>query len=178
MMPPAHGWVTLSRKKSFPEMDGAALAPQVSGSPVVILECVTPEELHDDAPRFSEILIQFPRQNEVAIIASIALDASMARVKRSAWPIVQARCIEHSLHKGRNMEGSVFWSLRLVCEINFAGTTYQVIPLVGWSDLSKSESVFWSEAKAQAFITQVISPNGKCKLRVNPKNPQEAQLLS
>ena len=109
-------------------------------------------------------------------VVSIILNSLIARWKRSAWPMVSARCVERTLQKHRS-ENSDVWRWHLVCEINFAGKTHRVIPKVRWSDAGQSEASFWSEAKAQAFISQAVAAHGECKLRVNPNNPQEAELL-
>jgi hypothetical protein len=61
--------------------------------------------------------------------------------------------------------------------MNYAGKKYQVVPKVRWSDAGQSESPFLSEAKAQKFINEIIFTNGACKIRVNPQNPLEAEML-
>lgn len=113
---------------------------------------------------------------------SIVLNSLTAKARRSAWPLVQARCIGRTLEKHRLARSKSrdvdAWMWRLVCEMNFAGKNYRVNPRIQWSDLSQTESPFRSESKAQAFIETAVSQNGACRLRVNPQNPQEAELLS
>ena len=113
----------------------------------------------------------------LACCGSILLNAVTARMKRSAWPVVSARCMERMLEKKISHEGTDFWRWRLVCEINYVGKDYQVVPKIRWSDAGQSETPFWTEAKAQQFLAQMISENGECKLRVNPNNPLEAELI-
>lgn len=112
----------------------------------------------------------------LSVCASVVFNALTARAKRAAWPVVSARCIEQALQR-HHSDGADFWLWRLVCELNFEGKTYRVIPKVRWSDAGQSESPFWSESKAQAFISKIVSPSDECKLRVNPQNPLEAEVL-
>jgi len=111
------------------------------------------------------------------LFCSILLNALTAKAKRAGWPVVSARCIKQTLQKHQSHEGADFWLWRLVCEINYAGNIYQVIPKVRWSDAGQSESPFFTEAKAKKFSSEIISPSGACKIRVNPKNPLEAEML-
>jgi hypothetical protein len=67
---------------------------------------------------------------------------------------------------------------RVVCEINYGGKDYVVTPKVRWSDASQGESAFWKQEKAQRFIAERISPTGECKVRVNPNNPVDSELVA
>jgi len=67
---------------------------------------------------------------------------------------------------------------RVVCEFTFAGQVYRVTPKLNWSDVAQSESAFPSEEKAQSFLEKRIGPTGECRLRVNPSNPAEAELIN
>jgi len=112
--------------------------------------------------------------------ASIFLNAVQAKSKRKAWPVVPARCTEQQLQKkwfGNPEEFSEGWLWRVVCEIDYGGKNYVVSPKVHWSDMERMDAPFCSEEKAQQFISLKISPKGECKLRVNPNNPLEAELL-
>jgi hypothetical protein len=113
----------------------------------------------------------------LAVVGSIILNALTAKAKRATWPVISARCIEQTLQKHHSYEGGDFWLWQLVCEMNYAGKKYQVVPKVRWSDAGQSESPFLSEAKAQKFINEIIFTNGACKIRVNPQNPLEAEML-
>ena len=113
----------------------------------------------------------------LAVVGSILINAADAKRKRSTWPMVSARCTERTLQKKFDREGNNFWLWLLVCEINFAGKNYQVVPKVRWSDAGQSEKPFSTEEKAQNFLAQIISVNGECKLRVNPDKPHETELL-
>jgi hypothetical protein len=116
----------------------------------------------------------------LTMCASVSLNAVLAKSKRAAWPKVPARCTERQLQKrkyateGGSTDG---WVWRVVCEIDYGGKTQVVSPKVHWSDGGQADTPFWSEKKAQQFIAQRISPQGGCKLRVNPQNPVEAELL-
>jgi len=116
----------------------------------------------------------------LAVLASTFLNAVLAKSKRAAWPVVNARCTERQLQtkKFSNGEGSADgWLWRLVCEINHGGKRYVVSPKVHWTDLGQIDAPFWSKEKAQLFLSQKISPDGECKLRLNPDNPLEAELV-
>jgi hypothetical protein len=43
--------------------------------------------------------------------------------------------------------------------------------------LAQVDAPFWKEEKARQFISRKISPKGECRLRVNPDDPFEAELL-
>jgi hypothetical protein len=116
----------------------------------------------------------------LALVASLFLNVSRAKAKRAAWPIVAANCTERQLQKKNFSNGdgsSEGWLWQVVCEINFDGKHYNVSPQVNWSDLGQANTPFWSEEKAKQFLSQKIAPNGECKLRINPSNPLEAELL-
>jgi len=116
----------------------------------------------------------------LSLVGSTFLNAAIAKVKRAAWPVVLAHCTERQLQMkaflGEN--GPRYgWLWRVVCEINYGGKHYVISPMVNWSAFGLWNTVFWSEEKAQRFIVERVSPNGDCKLRVNPNNPLEAELL-
>jgi hypothetical protein len=69
------------------------------------------------------------------------------------------------------------WLWRVICEVDYGGKHYVVSPTVNWSAFGQWNTAFWSEEKAQLFISQRISPSGECKLRLNPNDPLEAELL-
>lgn len=113
----------------------------------------------------------------LAAWGSIFINAARAKAKRAAWPVVSARCMDRELQKKIYNDGNDGWSWRVICEINFAGKDYRVTPKVHWSDAEPADAPFWSEEKARHFLAQAIAPGGECKLRVNPDNPLEAELL-
>jgi hypothetical protein len=115
----------------------------------------------------------------LALVGSTFLNVAMAKAKRAVWPVVLAHCTE------RQLQMKAFWSdngprygwlWRVVCEINYGGKHYVVSPMVNWSAFGLWNTAFWSEEKAHRFIAERVSPNGDCKLRVNPNNPLEAEL--
>ena len=108
---------------------------------------------------------------------SILLNARRAKAKRAAWPVVSARCGQRTLIPHKDIEGGDFWRWRLVCEINFNGRNYQVIPKVRWSDVGRSEAPFRKEKEAWQFLEKTLPASGDCRLRVNPNDPQEAELI-
>jgi hypothetical protein len=116
----------------------------------------------------------------LATVASTFLNAILARSKRAAWPVVIARCTKRELQKrqfatdGDSADG---WLCQVVCELDMGGKHYVVNPKVHWSDLGQADAPFWSEEKAQQYISRKVAPAGECKLRVNPTNPHEAELL-
>ena len=116
-----------------------------------------------------------------ALVGSTVLNANVAKAKRAAWPVVLARCTERHLQKQTfcTGEGSIAdgWLWLMVCETTYEGKQYIISPKVHWNDSAQSDLPFWSEQKAEKFASQKISSNGECKLRVNPSNPLEAELL-
>jgi hypothetical protein len=113
----------------------------------------------------------------LALLGSVFLNAVVAKSKRAAWPVVPAHCTGRQLQKKRFNDGADGWLWQVVCEIYFHEKRYSVSPKIHWSDLGRADEPFWSEEMARQFLSQKISPDGKCKLRVNPDNPLEAELL-
>jgi hypothetical protein len=116
----------------------------------------------------------------LAVSASVFLNAAFAKSKRSAWPVVPARCTGQQLQKKRFSTGdgsSDGWLWSVACEVNYGGKNYVVFPKVHWSDFGQADAPFGNEAKAREFISQKISPKGECQVRINPNNPLEAELL-
>ena len=130
-----------------------------------------------DAEKYQSLALPLVGIGLFAVACSIILNALTAKAKRAAWPVVSARCIKQTLQRHQIYRGDDYWLWTLVCEVNYAGKKYQVEPKVRWSDAGQSEASFGSEVKAQKFLSEIISPNGACKIRVNPKNPLEAELL-
>ena len=113
-------------------------------------------------------------------VISMLLNAFMARARRRAWAVVSAHCIERQLERklfsndGGPSEG---WVWKVVCEMDYGGKHYVVRPKAHWSDVGQGDRPFWKEEKARRFLSQRISPNGECKVRVNPANPLDAELV-
>jgi hypothetical protein len=93
-----------------------------------------------------------------------------ARRKRKDWEIESARCVDRELKKVRLPKGGEGWYWRIVCEHEFHGEKYRVTPIVQWAN-------FMSEEAAMKFIGEKISPDGECKLHINPKNPLQTELV-
>ena len=130
-----------------------------------------------NAEKYQALGLKVAGAGLLAIHCAIILNALTAKAKRAGWPVGSARCVRQKLHKHHSYEGGDCWLWQLVCEMNYAGRKYQVTPKVRWSDVGQSESSFSTEAKAQKFIGESISPSGACKIPVDPKNPLEAELL-
>lgn len=90
------------------------------------------------------------------------------RLARRSWRKVQAVVIDKE-HKhvlgnpGQNGGVQMCWAFRLVCEFELNGRRFTVTPDY-WS-------TFISENSVQNFLGKVVTPDGKCQLWVNPKNP-------
>ncbi|MCX6896949.1 MAG: hypothetical protein NTZ16_15985, partial [Verrucomicrobia bacterium] len=114
-------------------------------------------------------------------IFSIILNATKAKAKRKAWDVISARCVDRELRKivsvNNDNSVSVQWAWRVVCEFNYEGRHYRATPKIHWSDAGQSESPFWSEEKAKLFLEKSIFLSGECKLRVNPTDPLETELV-
>jgi hypothetical protein len=95
-----------------------------------------------------------------------------ARRQRKDWEVETARCVDRELQKFRLPKGGGWgWFWRIVCEYEFHGEKFRVTPNVHqWINLS-------SEETAMKFIGENISPDGECKLHVNPKNPLQTELV-
>lgn len=114
------------------------------------------------------------------LLGSIFLNAQKAKSERSTWPVVTARCT------GRQLEMRAYWSdggsvdgwlWKVVCEVDYDGSHYVVHPKIHWNDTAQTDRPFHNEELAQRFIAERISPNGECRLRVNPANPLDAELV-
>ena len=116
----------------------------------------------------------------LVLCVSILLNALTARSKRASWPVIPARCVAKQLeqHSFASDDGSRDgWRWRISCEIKYGGKPYVIIPKVNWCDFGQVETPFWSEEKGLNYISKRISPKGECKVRINPDDPLEAELL-
>ena len=96
-----------------------------------------------------------------------------ARSEREGWDVASGRCIDREVRKILTMnQGHSGWTWvpRIVCEYNYLGTKYRVTPTVNWATFALEEA-------ASKFLEGKISPDGDCKLRVNPKNPLQTELF-
>ena len=96
-----------------------------------------------------------------------------ARTFRKNWQKIEAHCIDQEWKKvlgAPGLKGGVrmTWTFQLLCEFELHGKRFTVTPDY-WS-------TFLSERRLEKFLTKVISPDGKCQLWVNPKNPLQAEL--
>lgn len=98
------------------------------------------------------------------------------RVVRHDWDFAPGRCVDRELQKiwiqrGPDVSGGHWgWFWRIVCEYEYLGIRYRVTPEVYWTSFS-------SEDAALKFLAGRISPDGKCTLRVNPKNLLRTDLM-
>jgi hypothetical protein len=97
------------------------------------------------------------------------------RIMRRNWKKVLAQCTDKewkSILGASGQKGGVrkTWTFQLLCEFEIDGKRYTVTPEY-WS-------TFISEGRLQKFLDKVISPDGKCQLWVNPKNPLQAELIA
>jgi hypothetical protein len=90
------------------------------------------------------------------------------KIKKKDWLLIEAKCLDREVRKVAASKG-VTWASRILCEFEHGGTTVQCTPTVHWS-------TFRSESAAQDFLKSRIDPNGGCTLKVNPRNPREANL--
>ena len=87
------------------------------------------------------------------------------------WDVAPGRCVDRELQKILVPRGGQWnWCWRLVCEYEYLGIRYRVTPEMYWMGLA-------SEAAAHKFLAKRIGPDGKCLLRVDPKNPLRTELL-
>jgi hypothetical protein len=97
------------------------------------------------------------------------------RILRKNWIKVLAQCTDKEWKSvlgalGRNGGVRKTWTFQLLCEFELDGKRYTVTPGY-WS-------TFISESQLQKFLDKVISPDRKCQLWVNPKNPFQAELIA
>lgn len=136
--------------------------------------------VYDKGSRYGRWALSVAAGGFLLAVVSMLLNAFMARARRRAWPVVSGRCTERQLERklisndGGPSEG---WVWKVVCEVDYGGKHYVVRPKVHWSDLAQGDGPFWKEEKARRFLSQRIAPNGECKLRLNPNNPLEAELV-
>lgn len=104
----------------------------------------------------------------LAALGALWLKNQMVRLD---WDVAPGRCVDRELQKvpvGRGRQWN--WCWRFVCEYEYLGIYYRVTPEMYWMGLP-------SEEAAHQFLAERISPDGKCLLRVDPKNPLRTQLL-
>lgn len=128
-------------------------------------------------PKYRDIGLWMGGGSLLCGVISILLNAATARAKRSAWPVVSARCTRQVLTKSQSADNRVDWSWQIICEVDYAGKKHHLSPKVRWSDVAQADLPFGKEAKARKFLAQRVSPDGQCQLRINPANPSEAELI-
>lgn len=89
---------------------------------------------------------------------------------RRAWKRVRARCLDHEIWEdyAEGPDSGKTWYFQLLCEFKLHGRTYQVTPSY-WR-------TFATKAGVSSFLERKISPSGWCQLRINPKNPLQAEV--
>jgi hypothetical protein len=94
-----------------------------------------------------------------------------AKTKRRSWEVTTAHCVDRELQQALTGRGNNWgWYWRFICEYEYHGEKHRVTPTVQWVN-------FTSEEAAMKFIEEKISPDGECKLHVNPKNPLQTELV-
>ncbi len=89
---------------------------------------------------------------------------------KTGWIVVEAKCIDREIREVA-AKGGTTWAVRLLCEFTRDGLTTRCTPTVHWS-------TFTTESAARAFLGTRIDPGGGCTLRINPRNPREANLVA
>lgn len=93
------------------------------------------------------------------------------KARRANWAYVTAVCRDiekdrYQMNKPGVIAGGYVWDFRCVCSFEFGGKTYTVTPF--------HRRTYSSESDLDAFLEKAIDPKSACVLRVNPKNPLEA----
>jgi hypothetical protein len=109
------------------------------------------------------------------LVLALASILFRGRIVRRNWKKVLAQCTDKEWKRvlgALGQRGGVrrTWTFQLLCEFELDGKRYTVTPGY-WS-------TFISESRLQKFLNKVISPDGKCQLWVNPKNPLQAELFA
>ena len=107
----------------------------------------------------------------IVALVSILLQA---RIARKSWKRVLAQCIDKEWKRVLGVPGQSggvrrVWAFQLLCEFELDGKRYLVTPGY-WS-------TFISENRLRSFLDKVISPDGKCQIWVNPKDPIQTELF-
>lgn len=107
-------------------------------------------------------------------ISAFLLHLSNERLRRADWIQITAKCIDKEIKMRRIMgsRGSVgnpVWDFRMLCEFVLDGQQYKVTPLY--------RKMFNSEKEVNEFLSNTIDDSGNCILRVNPRNPLEADFV-
>ncbi len=93
-----------------------------------------------------------------------------ARERRSGWIMLNAVCVDREIRPALMRYGKgITWPFRTLCRFKYAGNDYTVTPMFGTS--------FASEEATANFLNRTIGPDGTCRLRVNPRNPLETELV-
>ena len=90
------------------------------------------------------------------------------KLKKKDWIFIEAKCVDREIQKVKAHKGMT-WASRILCEFEHCGALIQCTPTVHWS-------TFRSESDAHQFLGSRIDPSGGCTLKVNPRNPREANL--
>jgi hypothetical protein len=90
------------------------------------------------------------------------------KLKKKDWIFIEAKCLDRETRRVAARKG-ITWASRILCEFEHDGIPVQCTPTVHWS-------TFPSESRALEFLNSRIDPSGGCTLRINPRNPKEANL--
>ena len=93
------------------------------------------------------------------------------KLKKKDWGTVDATCIDREVLKVIAKQGGPTWAVRILCEIQHDGAVLQCTPTVRWS-------TFKAESDAYAFLNSRIDDNSSCRLKINLRNPLEANLVA
>lgn len=107
----------------------------------------------------------------IAIASWAACLAALAiknKLKKKDWIFIDAKCVDREIRKATGHKGTT-WACRILCEFEHHGALIQCTPTVHWS-------TFRSESDAHQFLDLRIDPSGGCTLKINPRNPREANL--
>ena len=90
------------------------------------------------------------------------------KLKKKDWIFIDAKCVDREVRKVRAHKGMT-WASRILCEFEYGGSLIKCTPTVHWN-------TWRSESDAHHFLDSRIDPNGGCSLKINPRNPKEANL--
>jgi hypothetical protein len=156
-----------SSKPMTPNSDGALAFVQAVGALGFIAGLVI---IFYDQAKYIELGLIIAGLSFLIVLGGFWLKA---RSEREGWDIASGRCVDREIRKLLTLAGGHsgwIWVWRIVCEYDYLGIKYRVTPTVNWATFS-------SEKAALKFLEEKISPDGDCKLRVNPKNPLQTELF-
>lgn len=106
----------------------------------------------------------------LSVVWTIACILLRNRWRKRGWVQVQAQCIDKDIKRLLNSGAGRAWDARILCEFEHDGATVRCTPRVYWS-------TFKSEGLVMQFLEERIGSDGRCTLLINPKIPQQSQLI-